>query len=326
MHASLLVFALVCSALWSTTAAAEGSCPLLKDAVHTTPDFNHSDLSISWFTRRGLQRDGRYGCMTAEAGATGYHFALGCSCAAWATCHSRNLEYDKGFDDRYSSRLGECRCCSWWVILFIVLGSLGVIIFATQVPRIKRWILKKWRARKRAKRNDMAALEEGGEDMRDFTGIGAHAALNNSANDRKHSELKVRRKPSGSRRRNPSSNSPPTAVTVTTDSAPPVQKETTMPGFQKEATMAGSPSLPPPARSPQLPAASASFGDRRQAYTTDDGDTAAVPMYTRAQTPNPFDASVSAGMQTPMSAGSPMGGGESMGSRPEALDIDEDVR
>ena len=308
--------------LLGAAAVEADSCPLLKNAVYTTPDYNRTDLGLPWFTRRGLQRDGQYGCMTPDANANNpYTFALGCQCAAWATCHSRNLEYSVRIDDHHSSRLGECRCCSWWLITLIVIGSLGIILFATQVPRMKRYYDRKMRERRRAKRSAMAAMEEG--DGQEFSGIGSHTELNGSANDRYNSELKDRRSQAPRLRRKPSQRAPSSGNDL---DQPPLTRDATLPGGAQRSAVF------PPVGSPQQPAGAARpsweppGADRANAYAIHD-EGAAVPVYLERATPQ-FDASGS-GLRTPQTAGSPNPAplDASFGSQPDAMTGgDEDTR
>jgi Sec-independent protein translocase protein TatA len=181
------------------------TCPSLSEAVKEYADFNNPDLGISWFVDRGLKRGEQYGCMApedADGSRPKYNFAIGCECANWATCHSVNLGYETGINQRYSSRLGECRCCSWWIIALIVVGCLLLVVFVLKLPRIIKWVQKKWQARRRGVGmqavDDLDAAEMGSVSGPNPS-LGLTGALNASENDRRHSELKrrvARRQPS----------------------------------------------------------------------------------------------------------------------------------
>jgi hypothetical protein len=201
--------------LVSFSALVDGAaeCPALREAVLSTPDFNSPDLTILWFTERGLKRSGRYGCMsdayTDEQPRPAYNFAVGCGCRSWELCHSKNLDYTGGFDKRHSSRLGECGCCSWWVIFLIVLGCLLLVVFVAQLPRLRNFVKRKWREwRRRGRTAGAADLDEAesaeGSQMVDAAVLAASSKrrrkqqtqrptafddLHGSQEDRRHSNL-----------------------------------------------------------------------------------------------------------------------------------------
>lgn len=148
VQASLvIVMALVL--IGETNAGESTICPILKDAVHSWPDFNSPELGIHWFTQRGLQRDRRYGCSKRQykpGQEPIFNFALDCKCEAWEQCGARPMEFTFNFE-RSTSLMGECKCCAWWVILLICIGCLCVVILVINLPRIKRAVERWWKRR-----------------------------------------------------------------------------------------------------------------------------------------------------------------------------------
>lgn len=128
---ALIVSLLVLAA---TTAAAKQQCKPLKQAVYSVPDFNSTYLGFNWFQQR-LSMAKMYGCRKPRSDGP-FNFGVDCECEAWARCGGDDLEYEYQ-GRKYTSALGECRCCAGWLIaLMVVIPFLAIVAFLR-----RRWIV-----------------------------------------------------------------------------------------------------------------------------------------------------------------------------------------
>lgn len=109
-------------------------CPTLQEAVANFADYNSTSLNARWFRDRGFQTTTRYGCRKpweVGVGNSKFNFALGCECPSWAMCNGEPFQYVWDDGTVYRSAVGECGCCSGWLIFLIVFGCLlGLLILA----------------------------------------------------------------------------------------------------------------------------------------------------------------------------------------------------
>ena len=157
-----------------------GACPTLKEAIGSRADYNHTHLGWNWFRDRGFKKQKHYGCRkpSYEAGKEPqFNFALDCECPAWSQCTGDPFEYDHNNDGQTNiSHLGECGCCSWWLIILIIIFSFAILgcILQWKWFRDRYRDYVKDRRRKKAGRykeddeqGDFSELhEKGGEDNR----------------------------------------------------------------------------------------------------------------------------------------------------------------
>lgn len=137
-------------------------CPSLRDAIASWPDYNHTGLGLRWFRDRGFKKDHFYGCRPRGGASGPLDFGLGCSCPSWAVCRGQDLEFEYK-DAHCTSPVGECGCCSGWLVAVILISVLIVLCIACQIPFIIR-LLKNKRRETRKKRYEEKATQED-EDM-----------------------------------------------------------------------------------------------------------------------------------------------------------------